>query len=339
MKPHSFSAVFPALAAAALLTFAPANAGAEDWFIPGQQKQGQAQPPRAGAPAPPHPTRAPGHGERGPVRGMPAEAAGPAPLEQAQAPPRVQLPAIPQLPQLPRGPTPPAAVIGVLGVPEVMRASTAAQQVEKILGGRREKLNQDAQKEQAAWRDMQQSLANERAKLSAEQIRTKERELQDRVASAQRQFRERNKIIQDAAQYALAQIERTLIAVIRQVSESRGMNLVLHRAQVALNVNEFDITQQVTEQLNKLLPAVNIPAEGQEPPMAANTGTGAPVPAANAAAGEAAGAGGTQVTANPTEAVQTGTSAPSLAPAAENPAAPPAPSAPAEQRGPEPARK
>jgi Skp family chaperone for outer membrane proteins len=40
------------------------------------------------------------------------------------------------------------------------------------------------------------------------------------------------------------------------------MNLVLHRAQVALNVNEFDITQQVTEQLNKILPSVTIPPEG-----------------------------------------------------------------------------
>ena len=40
------------------------------------------------------------------------------------------------------------------------------------------------------------------------------------------------------------------------------MNLVLHRAQVALNVNEFDITEQVAEQLNKILPSVLIPPDG-----------------------------------------------------------------------------
>ena len=75
-----------------------------------------------------------------------------------------------------------------------------------------------------------------------QQAENRERELQDRITNAQKQFRDRNRIIQEAAQVALAQIERTLIAVIRQVSESRGMNLVLHRAQVALNINEFDIT-------------------------------------------------------------------------------------------------
>ncbi len=44
------------------------------------------------------------------------------------------------------------------------------------------------------------------------------------------------------------------------------MNLVLHRQQVALNVNEFDITEQVAEQMNKILPTVIIPPDGVEPP-------------------------------------------------------------------------
>jgi hypothetical protein len=64
---------------------------------------------------------------------------------------------------------------------------------------------------------------------------------------------------------ALGQIERTLIGIIRQVSESRGMNLVLHRSQVALNVQEYDITEAVTEQLNRALPTVQIPPDNVDP--------------------------------------------------------------------------
>jgi Skp family chaperone for outer membrane proteins len=201
--------------------------------------------------------------------------------------PQIQLPPVPDLPPLPKTTPPPAPVIGVMGVPEVMRASTAAQQVEKIIGERREKLNQDAQKEQAVWREMQQALANDRGKLSPEQIRSRERELQDRITNAQKSFRDRNRIIQEAAQYALGQIERTLIAVIRQVAESRGMNLVLHRAQVALNVNEFDITDQVGKQLNELLPSVEIPPDGVSPVAMQQSGkpiTSASAPASSQAA-------------------------------------------------------
>ena len=118
--------------------------------------------------------------------------------------------------------------------------------------------------------------------------------MQERITNAQRQFRDRNRVIQEAAQYSLAQIERTLIAVIRQVAEARGMNLVLHRAQVALNVNQFDITEQVTDQLNKILPSVVIPPDGVSPaslappaaktPAAKATPSSAPTAAAPTAA-------------------------------------------------------
>ena len=41
------------------------------------------------------------------------------------------------------------------------------------------------------------------------------------------------------------------------------MNLVLHRAQVALNMPDFDISDQVASQLNKMLPSAwAIPPDG-----------------------------------------------------------------------------
>lgn len=249
------------LTAAALLVVAasflplPVAAQGGDFFIPGQpQRPAQGQPQR---PAQARPL------QRSPVQVAPQPP--PATPDEQQQQLQVALPPVPEIPVLPRGATPPAAVIGVLGVPEVMRASTAAQQVEKTIGERRERLNEDAQKEQAAWRELQQALGGDRGKLSPEQIRQKERELQDRITKAQREFRERGNIVQQATQYGLAQIERTLVGVIQRVAEARGMNLVLHRQQVALNVNEFDITEQVAEQLNKVLPSVIMPPDGVSP--------------------------------------------------------------------------
>jgi len=275
-----------ALASCLSLSLSPAFA---------QNNPGYFIPPSA-APAPPRP--APARPAPRPVApaiqplAPPPQAPGPVagPGADEGPPMQLQLPPAPDLPPMPKGTAPPGAAIGVLGIPEIMRASTAAQQVDKVITERREKLNEDAQKEQAVWREMQQALANDRAKMSADQIRAKERELQDRITNAQKTFRDRNRIIQEAGQYGLAQIERMLIGVIRQVAESRGMNLVLHRAQVALNVNEFDITDQVAEQLNKVLPSVTLPPEGVSPPMAAATppaeppGSGSASPATQASA-------------------------------------------------------
>ena len=282
------------LAAGLTLPIAPVFAqSSPGYFIPPQGRPAQqAQPqPRPvqqrpqQRPVPPVQSMMPDQQAPGPVAGPGAD----------EGPPlQLQLPPAPDLPALAKASPPPTAIIGVLGIPEIMRASTAAQQVEKTIGERREKLNEDAQKEQLVWREMQQALANERSKLSADQIRAREKELQDRITGAQRTFRDRNRIIQEAGQYGLAQIERMLVSVIRQVAESHGMNIVLHRAQVALNVNEFDLTDQVFAQLNKTLPSVMLPPDGVAPPMAT-----AQPPATGPAATPASASGGAPVSAIP----------------------------------------
>jgi hypothetical protein len=63
------------------------------------------------------------------------------------------------------------------------------------------------------------------------------------------------------------------VQVIRQVAASRGMNLVLHQEQIALNIQPFDISQQVAGQLNAVLPSVFIPADGVDPEQLAKDGT------------------------------------------------------------------
>jgi Skp family chaperone for outer membrane proteins len=177
----------------------------------------------------------------------------------------VQLPPPPEVPPLPKGPTPPAAIVGVLSVADVMRASTAFQQADKEFVARRQKLNEDAQKEQVTLRDLGQALANERAKLTPEQIRNREKDLQDRIAESRRVFGERNRIIQEASQYVMAQIERAVELVTQQVATSRGINLVLNRAQILGVTNDFDLTPAVVDDVNKVLAGVVIPPDGVSP--------------------------------------------------------------------------
>lgn len=261
----------PVVAAAAFSFFAAPvalaqNSGSQGsgWFVPKSQAPASAA---SGATrrraVPPTPAVLDGASDQG--GGDQAQPQAP------QTPPVLPLPPIPALSDLPKGVAPPTPVIGVLSVPDVMRQSTAAQQVEKSLGARRDKLNQDAQKEQLAWRDLQQQIQG--AKGSPDQLQARQRALQQRVLQAQRDFRNRNRILQEAAQVALGQVERELVQVIRQVASARGMNLVLHREQVALNVNEFDITLQVANQLNSSLSSVFIPGDGVDPEQLAKSGS------------------------------------------------------------------
>ncbi|MCE2565939.1 OmpH family outer membrane protein [Komagataeibacter sp. FNDCF1] len=235
---------------------AQGNGGNAGWFVP-----------KASQPA----THAPQHEAAAPV----ALPAAPADSEDAQPqnPPILPVPPVPKAPDVPKSAPPPSPIIGVISVPEVMRLSSAAQQAERVLGARRDDLAREAQKEQAGWRDEQQKLQGQAKTMSSDQIQTSERKLQERVIAAQKDFRNRNRIIQEAAQVALGQIERELVQIIRQLAASRGMNLVLHREQVALSQESLDITQQVATQLNAVLPTVFIPAANVDPEVLAKSGT------------------------------------------------------------------
>ena len=281
--PAAFAFAFAAavLLAGAVPVMAQQN---PEWFVPNQAQRPQAAPRPAARPAAP-PAGAPqGAG----LPGLVPEGA--VPGAEGQAPQvQVQLPPPPDVPPLPKGATPPAAIVGVLSVPDVMRASSAFQQADKEFLARRQKLNEDAQKEQVTLRDLGQQLANERAKLTPEQIRNREKELQDRITESRRTFGERNRIIQEASQYVMAQIDRAVELVTQQVAISHGINIVLNRAQILGTTNDFDLTPQVVDDLNKVLTGVLIPPDGVspvafQPPAGSATPTAATLPVAPQAA-------------------------------------------------------
>ena len=244
---HAGAAIALALIVNPVAGFAqPAQTG--DWFVPGQTR------PAAGQQTARPPQRAPATGLL-PMPGGNEQAAN-------TAPPQFQLPPEPEIPPIPKGQATPAAIVGILSVPDVLKISTAYQAAYKELNARGQKLNEDAQKEQNALRDLGQTFAAERAKLSPEQIRTKEKEIQDRATEAQRKFGERNRIVQEAGQYVMMQINRTMEKVAQHVALSRGVNLVLNRAQILGTTADFDLTPAVAEVMNKALPSVVVPPDG-----------------------------------------------------------------------------
>ncbi|MFT9399235.1 OmpH family outer membrane protein [Acetobacter sp.] len=264
MMPYSYR---KALFGAALLSFSVAlapvakaqNAGG-GWFVP-----------KASQPSAPPVAHAP---QRHVAASAPVAMPGPTAEggESEQTPPVLPLPPIPNAPEMPKGAAPPPTVLGVISVSGVMSQSSAGMQVERILGARRDALAQDLQKEQAGWRDEQQKLQAQAKSMTSDQIQTRERSLQTRVMKAQQSFRNRNRIIQEAAQVSLGQIERELVQVIQKVAAAHGMNLVLHSEQVALHVDGQDITNEVAKQLNAILPAVFIPDANVDPEELAKTG-------------------------------------------------------------------
>jgi Skp family chaperone for outer membrane proteins len=207
---------------------AAAQQQGQDWFVPGQQRPAQGQ--------------APAQGQQRPPQGQ----------QQGQRPAA--------------GQRPPTPVIAIVDVQEVNRLSAAFNQVREEIERRRARLNEEQQREQARFREEQQILAAARATLPPEQLRARERDLQDRFTDSQRIFRDRARSIEAATQQGLQQIEQALGAVIRDVAASRGINMVLPRPLIIFNDAGFDITDEVTARMNRVLRSVTLPPDGALPP-------------------------------------------------------------------------
>jgi Skp family chaperone for outer membrane proteins len=202
--------------------------------------------------------------------------------QQQGPPPNLPKPPVPSLGPLPKAPPPPPVVLAVLGVPDVMQQSNAAQIIQRVIGARREKLRAEVERAQATWRELEQKLQADAPHLTPEQGRLRESELRTRVATDRRALQDKNRIIQEAGQVALGQIERTLSIIVQRVAEAHGINMVLHHSNVVLNIPQFDITEECVAQLNKLLPTVQIPPDNVDPAtLPANWGTPAPATAAS----------------------------------------------------------
>lgn len=200
----------------------------------------------------------------------PAAAAAPAPAPApAQSAAQVQ-PQVPSLPPLPPETAPPTAIVGVLSVPEVMQKSTAAQGVQAEIERRQAALKSEEDAAQTGLQNEQQQILAERGKISEADFEAKVQGWQNEVAAAQTKFQQKNQAIQNSGQAALGQIEAELIGIIKQEAQAHGMNLILHREQVVLNVAAFDLTGETVVELNKLLPSVKVPPSIVTPGMAIN---------------------------------------------------------------------
>ena len=90
--------------------------------------------------------------------------------------------------------------------------------------------------------------------------------MQARITAAQQRFQRRSRAMQQEGQLALGHVRQTIVAVVRQLAESRGTNLVIEGKATALHTSDFDITKETGERVNEVLPTVKqFMVEGSAP--------------------------------------------------------------------------
>ncbi|MPY75239.1 MAG: hypothetical protein GEU87_13355 [Alphaproteobacteria bacterium] len=161
----------------------------------------------------------------------------------------------------------PTPVIGVIDFQFVVKESAAGKSV-------RSQIDERQQQFQAEIKPIQQELESVRAEFSAREPGTRElgagdteyaakrKAVRDRVNELQRIIQERKRELDDMFNNGMHQVDLSLIAVLKELAEERGINLILNagrgRGLVLFAENQIVITDEALRRLDARLPKVEL---------------------------------------------------------------------------------
>lgn len=154
--------------------------------------------------------------------------------------------------------TAPPPKIAIVDVQAIMREAKSAKSA-------REQMTAIARKEQAKFAEEEKSLRakdlelqQQRSLLTAEVYAQRQRDLQAEVSRLQRRSRDLRLALDQGFKRTMDQIQLVLFDEVRKLAGEYDLNLVIPRSQIVIAVDDYDITKQALEHLDKRLPSIKL---------------------------------------------------------------------------------
>ena len=155
-------------------------------------------------------------------------------------------------------PTPIVAVIDVDGIMrDAAAVRSARMQLEEISAGVQRGLTAEENK----LRQREQELQQQRAILAPEAFGRRRQEIQRDIAILQQKARAARQAMDRGFKETMTRIQLVLFDEVGKLAKEKGLNLVLRRNQIVVARDEFDLTPQIRERLDKRLPDVKLKLE------------------------------------------------------------------------------
>ncbi|MEQ8817723.1 MAG: OmpH family outer membrane protein [Thalassobaculum sp.] len=149
----------------------------------------------------------------------------------------------------------PIAVVDVQGI---MRAAKAAKAIHDQIETRRSAYQEEVAAEERRLRVAEQDLSQQRAVLAPDAYQQKVREFQTKVAEVQRQVQMRKRELDETFARAMNEVRKSLVAVVAEIAEQRGIKLVLFKSQIVIAEKSLDVSDETLQRLNERLPTVKV---------------------------------------------------------------------------------
>lgn len=149
-----------------------------------------------------------------------------------------------------------AVSIAVVDAPSLMQNSEAAKKARAEIEKARAQLQQKAKGEEETLEKLRQSIAQQRATLSAEAYEQLLRGLRQKISAYEIDMQERQDKLNNGLVDASNKVARAIVQIVDEIAKERNFAAVLSRAAVVSTA--VDITPEALKRLNQRIPSVTI---------------------------------------------------------------------------------
>jgi outer membrane protein len=145
-----------------------------------------------------------------------------------------------------------------IDIDNVMRLSTAMQNINTQAERQRTALQNDAQRQENELRRADEELATQRNVLSQDAFNQRRRQFEDRVAAAQQQIQNRRRTLEQSYADAAGRVQQALTASVEEVMNEHEYQVVLPNSVLFMARSALDISGEVARRLNRRLPTASM---------------------------------------------------------------------------------
>ncbi|WP_417318039.1 OmpH family outer membrane protein [Emcibacter sp.] len=155
----------------------------------------------------------------------------------------------------------PKVSIAVIDSRRITMDSAAGKDIRRQLDLIRQKFQAEIVAKETELKKEEESLSNQRSLVPKEVYEQKVVEFRGKVADMQRDAQAKNRELEVALVNAQNKLQSALTPIYQKILKERGANMIIDKSLVIEHAAALNVTDEVIEQLNQVLPAVEVEAK------------------------------------------------------------------------------
>jgi outer membrane protein len=152
----------------------------------------------------------------------------------------------------------PGNLIAVVNIQQIMRDSTAAQNVREQLESKQKAFQAEISKKEEELQKEDQDLGKKRSVLSKSAFDEKAGKFRTKATDVQKEVQSKKAMLDNAFEHALGDIQKVVTDVITDLSKEKGFQVAIPTSQILYADPKLDISSEVLTRLNQKLPKLDV---------------------------------------------------------------------------------